>query len=111
MNAAIFYRHYLHHSNCNLLLQTATKCFRSQTAKKPQKLNLLSKCAGLSGMITGGAVVKIILNDNVLCHAKNTRLVGLQKLPTKNLGFQWKQFWKYLKPHLLNFILAIAVSY
>lgn len=105
----MFYRYYLHRSNRFYQNLTPIKCLRTSYTNKPQKLNLLIKCTSLTG-IAGGFIVKIALNKEAICHPKNTRLIGLQKTQNKDLSFEWKQFWLYLKPHLLNFILAIAVS-
>lgn len=40
------------------------------------------------------------------------RLAGYQSNVTKadTVAFDWKRFWKYLKPHLLKFLAAICVS-
>lgn len=109
----LFIRHLLHRGNSlhqKLLHQTPTKCFRASQTKKPQELSLVLKCTGFTGIVSGGVVLKLALSEKTLCHPKNTRLVGLQRTHTGNLSFEWRQFWNYLKPHILNFLLAIAVS-
>lgn len=108
-----FYRNFVHRSNSlhqKFFYHTPTKCIRGNQTKKPFTLNLVLKCTGFTGILAGGLVLRLKFNEKTLCHAKNTRLMGLQRTQKKNLRFEWKQFWIYLKPHILNFILAIAVS-
>lgn len=78
--------------------------------KQPQKLRLLLKCAVFSGTLAGSVTLKLALKDKASCHAKNTRLAGLQRVHNQNLSFDWKQFWSYLKPHIWYLIWAVAVS-
>lgn len=79
--------------------------------KKPPvtrtRLPLTALLIGASGSI--GLAVKWN-GAYVSCSAG--RLAGYQSNVTKadTVAFDWKRFWKYLKPHLLKFLAAICVS-
>lgn len=60
--------------------------------------------------MSGGSIAALFVRNNrVLCE-KKTRLAGYRDTSTKHVPFDWKKLWKYLKPNLIYFIAAVAVS-
>ncbi|KAK9728533.1 ABC transporter [Popillia japonica] len=58
-------------------------------------------------VLSGGALVQIYLSNKVLCAPKHSRLAGYRDGTDKDLRFDWKKFWSYLKPQIWYFIAAI----
>lgn len=46
----------------------------------------------------------------VKCEADRMVGVHARTIKENDVRFDWKRFWKYLKPHLLKLIAAIIVS-
>lgn len=61
------------------------------------------------GILSGGAAL-IISKNQILCKAKTSRMVGYRSVSDRNLKFDWKMFWSYLKPYIGYFIAAVCVS-
>ncbi|XP_050296701.1 mitochondrial potassium channel ATP-binding subunit [Anthonomus grandis grandis] len=78
-----------------------TKCARANYSKPLLKLHVI-----LAGC--GALTLKLSIDKNVaLCGGQNSRLVGYRSTNTKNLHFDWRKFWEYLKPHIWSFLVAI----
>ncbi|XP_045476710.1 mitochondrial potassium channel ATP-binding subunit isoform X1 [Harmonia axyridis] len=92
-----------------IVLRSYSK-FYSKVHNAPQEKipNLLQKSSKIGVFAGGGTVAAIILrNHRVFCE-KKTRLSGYKDISTKNVPFNWKKLWKYLKPHVFYFFAAIA---
>lgn len=98
----------------NFLLHTRrnfTKSVDNVSRESSQKIFVIPKLVTIGVTLTSGTVLHIIINKNkVQCQAKKTRMAGYQAGSDKDLKFDLKLFWAYLKPHILYFIAAIVVT-
>nr|AVT42121.1 ABC transporter B [Lissorhoptrus oryzophilus] len=63
----------------------------------------------ISVFLLGGGVLNIYFSKRkVFCEAQQSRLVGYKRSNDKCLHFDWRKFWKYLKPNLLYFLGAVV---
>lgn len=90
---------------------TTSKTIYKQTNTENGKLvyNYLFRNITTMGILSGGAAL-IISKNQILCKAKTSRMVGYRSISDRNLKFDWKRFWCYLKPYIGYFIAAIWVS-
>ncbi|KAK9892136.1 hypothetical protein WA026_018335 [Henosepilachna vigintioctopunctata] len=87
---------------CKINLQTPTR------QPSSLKYTILKKCTAISlGLGTGSIIGIFIRNNKVFC-AKSTRLAGYREASVRNVRFNWKKFWKYLRPHIWYFLAAVV---
>lgn len=75
---------------------------RSSTKQAPC---LLPK---LTFFFASGGLLKVYCNKIALCEKQKSRLTGYRNNDVSNLKFDWRRFWKYLKPHIWSFLAAIV---
>ncbi|KAF7270170.1 hypothetical protein GWI33_016860 [Rhynchophorus ferrugineus] len=81
-------------------------CRQTCLKNQPKDPKILPK---VSVFLASGGLLKLYLDKHlVLCEAKKSRLAGYRVSSEKNAKFDWKKFWKYIKPHLWYLIAAIA---
>ncbi|KAL3288225.1 hypothetical protein HHI36_002674 [Cryptolaemus montrouzieri] len=68
----------------------------------------LSKTSNIWLGLCGGSVLTFVVKNNKVFCDKKTRLSGFKETSTKNVSFNWKKFWTYLRPHIWYFLAAIA---
>lgn len=80
----------------------------------------MTNASKLKAILLGGGGVTICLVGRTIfqqgrsrVQCEGNRLAGvIQKtLQQENSNFDWRRFWSYLEPHLLEFLGAIAVSF
>nr|CAH7741672.1 unnamed protein product [Callosobruchus chinensis] len=75
---------------------------------KPRALKCVQKIIPVGLGLASAAFINVIIDRNkALCQPK-TRMAGYRTVSDKNLRFDWKKFWTYLRPHIWYFIAAIA---
>lgn len=99
-------------TNGSLLSRNSVRKFytKLQPPKQPPcTKNVNYKLVNIIGSsLTGVGLFKIYSNNNVLCKAQTTRMVGFRKGQEHEIPFNWSMLWHYLKPSFIYFICAIA---
>ncbi|KRT82824.1 ABC transporter ATP-binding protein, partial [Oryctes borbonicus] len=67
----------------------------------------LPKIRNICIALSGGTLVQIYINNKVSCATKHSRLAGYKDGADRDLRFDWKKFWSYLRPQIWYFIAAI----
>ncbi|XP_063695488.1 mitochondrial potassium channel ATP-binding subunit [Culicoides brevitarsis] len=93
----------------NLLRQAKREFTKISTPVKPETGNVfkLSRFLVLGG--TGISLALHLRNQNLVVECQASRLKGLRQ-SQKDIKFDWRLFWTYLKPHLAKFLAAIVTA-
>ncbi|KAF5270865.1 hypothetical protein FQA39_LY08310 [Lamprigera yunnana] len=94
----------------NVNFKPLRSCFTEPISKSKQLPRCTFTIGTLSNIgfaLASGTAIKLYWNNKVFCDSSKNRLVGFRTYDDKNLQFNWKRFWSYVKPHVWYLIAAI----